>query len=171
MADQDGDSQMISSPSSSDREATPKTSNAAQLTSPPDSQHRNTAMPTSASGSAIANANGKRPLNTISNGVDEGDDLVVMQTAGLNGAGGAASATGGGGKGVAKQEFPTRTHERSGYQWNRAEDEPGYAWMNKKALDEYHRALDGLVHKDHVIRGVYRTIMDGSEMDESGVNC
>lgn len=144
-ADQDGDSQMISSPSSSDQEGTTRILTPAQPTalSPPDSQHRS-AMPTSASGSAIANANGKRPLNTISNGADDADEILAMQI-GANGAGI--------GKGVTKQEFPTKTHERSGYQWNRAEDEPGYAWLNKKALDEYHRAFDSLVHKESMVRG------------------
>jgi hypothetical protein len=102
-------------------------------------------MPTSASGSAIANANGKRPINTISNGTDDTEELIAMQT-GANSAGAA-------GKGVARQEFPTKTHEQSGYQWNRAEDEPGHAWMNKKALDEYHRAVDALVHKDSMVKG------------------
>ena len=59
------------------------------------------------------------------------------------------------GAGKAKPDFPTKTHERSGYQWNRAEDEPGYAWLNKKAMDEYHRAADGLVHKDSMILGMF----------------
>ena len=71
-----------------------------------------------------------------------------MQT-GTHGAG----AVGAAGKGVARQEFPTKTHERSGYQWSRAEDEPGYAWTNKKAVDEYHRAADALVHKDSMVKG------------------
>jgi hypothetical protein len=99
-------------------------------------------MPTSATGAAIANANGKRPLNTISNGADETDEVLAMQASG--------SAAG---KVAVRAEFPTKTHERSGYQWNREEDTPGYAWMNKKALDEYHRAVDGMVHKDHMVRG------------------
>jgi hypothetical protein len=139
-ADQDGDSQMISSPSSSDLE------NAAQTLSPADSQYNaRSAMPTSASGSAIANANGKRPINTISNGADETDEILGMRTS-ANGANAAA--------GKAKADFPTKTHERSGYQWNRTEDEPGYAWLNKKAMDEYHRALDGLVHRESMVQGV-----------------
>ena len=55
--------------------------------------------------------------------------------------------------GKLKQEFPTKTHERSGYTWGREEDAPGYAWMNKKALDEFHRAWDSLVHKDFMVKG------------------
>ena len=105
------------------------------ILSPPDSQHRS-AMPTTASGSTLANANGKRPINTISNGADDAEELAAMQA-----------------NGKTRQEFPTKTHERSGYSWNRAEDEPGYAWLNKKALDEYHRAWDGLVHKDSMLKG------------------
>jgi hypothetical protein len=52
----------------------------------------------------------------------------------------------------ARQEFPTKTHKESGYSWSRAEDEPGYTWMNKKAHDEYGRAWDSMVHKDHMVR-------------------
>lgn len=93
-------------------------------------------MPTSASGSAIANANGKRPINTISNGADESEHLAAMHA-----------------NGKPRQEFPTKTHERSGYTWSREEDAPGYAWLNKKAMDEAHRAWDSLVHKEFMVRG------------------
>lgn len=55
--------------------------------------------------------------------------------------------------GKPRQEFPAKTHDRSGYTWSREEDAPGYAWLNKKALDEYHRAWDSLVHKDSTVRG------------------
>ena len=119
---------MVSSPEDSDSELnqTMQTS----ILSPPDSQHRS-AMPASASGSAGANANGKRPINTISNGAEEVEELGQKP----------------------RQEFPTKTHERSGYKWSRAEDEPGYAWLNKKSMDEYHRTWDSLVHKDAMVRG------------------
>ena len=66
---------------------------------------------------------------------------------------GANGAAAGGAAGKTRQEFPTKTHESSGYQWSRAEDEPGYAWMNKKALDEFHRAAEALVHKEHMVKG------------------
>ena len=157
-ADHDGDSQMVSSPSDSELESnnrikTPANPVQQQSTlSPPDSQHRSV-MPTSASGAAIANANGKRPLNTISNGADETEEVAAMQAggsgvSGVSGAGKAAVRTD-------RAEFATKTHERSGYQWNREEDTPAYAWMNKKALDEYHRAIDGLVHKEVMVRGEF----------------
>lgn len=117
----DNDSRM-SSPDDSDENdiSTPQ----AQITntsilSPPDSQHRETrTMPASASGSSIANSNGKRPIQTISNGNDDMDELAAMAN------------------GKARQDLPVKTHQSSGYQWQRAEDEPGYAWLNKKAVDE-----------------------------------
>lgn len=39
--------------------------------------------------------------------------------------------------GKARQDMPVRTHQASGFQWQRAEDEPGYGWLNKKAVDEF----------------------------------
>jgi hypothetical protein len=70
--------EMLSSPEDSDdMEATTPVNQIANptaaLTSPPDSQHRGRSMPTSASGASIANSNGKRPLQTISNGHDDMD--------------------------------------------------------------------------------------------------
>lgn len=139
-ADHDGDSQMLSSGEDSDLEVSRNQTPADQVTrssilSPPDSQHR--AMPTSNSGSALANANGKRPINTISNGTDDLDDPAAMQQQ----------------QPAMRQEFPKKTHAKSGYSWSRAEDEPGHAWMNKKALDEMHRAWDALTHRDYMVKG------------------
>ena len=97
---------------------------------------------------AGANSNGKRPINTISNGTDDvehEDTLAAMQTS--------SSAK-------PRQEFPTRTHERSGYTWSREEDAPGYAWGNKKAVDEFHRAWDALVHKEHMVKGRFHQEID-----------
>lgn len=134
----DADSQMLSSPSDSDVEnntAQTPLAESSSVLSPPDSQQRNTRssnMPAAASGSAIANANGKRPLNTISNGDVEDGTRSIDQP---------------------RREFPTKTHA-SGYKWDRAEDEPGHAWLTKKAKDEFSRALDGMVHRDHVVLGV-----------------
>lgn len=134
----DPDSQMLSSPSDSDADNTTQTPQASTSStlSPPDSQHRGTRssnMPTTASGSAVANANGKRPLNTISNGDVEDGTRAIDQP---------------------RREFPTKTHPASGYKWDRAEDEPGYAWMSKKAKDEFQRAWEGMAHKDHMTLGM-----------------
>jgi len=91
-------------------------------------------MPTAASGANMANSNGKRPHGALLNGGEEDEAVETMPNAGRSNA-------------------PVQTHKDSGYQWSRAEDEPGYAWRNKKAIDEMGRALDGLVHKDLAVRG------------------
>jgi hypothetical protein len=52
-----------------------------------------------------------------------------------------------------RSNAPTQTHASSGYRWTRAEDEPGYAWTNKKAFDEMGRAWEGLAHRDVVVKG------------------
>lgn len=49
-----------------------------------------------------------------------------------------------------QQQRQTRTHQPSGYTWVRAEDEPGYAWKNKKVQDEAERFGHLLAHKDQV---------------------
>lgn len=54
--------------------------------------------------------------------------------------------------GKARQDTPAKSHQQGGYSWSRAEDEPGYSWMNKKAQDEYTRAWEGLQHKDVMVK-------------------
>lgn len=120
----DQDSHMTSSPP------------AAALLSPADSQSQTLpTMPTSASGAHLANSNGKRPHGSLSNGADEDEAVETMPNAGRSNA-------------------PTQTHASSGYRWIRAEDEPGFAWNNKKALDEMGRAWDSLAHRDVVVKGM-----------------
>nr|POE47674.1 hypothetical protein CFP56_01005 [Quercus suber] len=139
-ADHDGDSQMLSSPSdTSDNEvATPQSqvppTSSGNILSPPDSQHRETrsTMSESAHGASIANSNGKRPLQTISNGLD--DDLNSQDLAKAPGT-------------ERVLEHPAKMVS-SGYSWTRAEDEPGWSWLNKKAIDEHHRAYDSLLHRE-----------------------
>jgi len=92
-------------------------------------------MPTSASGANLANSNGKRPHGSLSNGADDDEAVETMPNAGRSNA-------------------PTQTHASSGYRWTRAEDEPGYAWTNKKAFDEMGRAWDVLAHRDVVVKGM-----------------
>lgn len=82
-ADPEGDSQMLSSPEESDNDLnTPKDRTiASSIQSPPDSQHRGESrgMPTSASGASIANSNGKRPIQTISNGNDDVEGGLIPE--------------------------------------------------------------------------------------------
>lgn len=91
-------------------------------------------MPTATSGAHLANSNGKRPHGALLNGGEEDEAVETMPNTGRNNA-------------------PVQTHASSGYRWSRPEDEPGYSWRNKKAMDEMGRALDGLVHKDLDVRG------------------
>ncbi|KAI5369693.1 hypothetical protein Slin15195_G005680 [Septoria linicola] len=147
----EGNNQMVSSPEESDIEevSTPvaQISNpAATVLSPPDSQQRS--MPTAASGASIANSNGKRPLQT---GADDMEELQNMGNA----------------NGKAKVEPSFKTHESSGYTYNKAEDEPGYAWLNKKAQDESNRAWDGLQHKDHMVKGRYGDLFDAAAKEKA----
>ncbi|KAK3672679.1 hypothetical protein LTR78_007491 [Recurvomyces mirabilis] len=171
MADNDGDSRMASSPELTDTEEveTPldQITNSSIL-SPPDSQHREPSsnMPTSAPGVARANANGKRPLNTISNGEHE----VIDVDAPMNTTTTTASANANAGKARAGQEFATHTHQASGYSWNRAEDEPGYAWLNKKAMDERSRAWADMVHQDCVVGNRYGDPFEMAEREQAMLN-
>jgi len=43
-------------------------------------------------------------------------------------------------------------HPPTGYTWSRDEDAPGYAWKNKKAQEEYARAMDQIQDKDKMIK-------------------
>lgn len=54
--------------------------------------------------------------------------------------------------GKARADLPVKTHAASGYTYSRPEDEPGYAWLNKKALDEYSRTWEHLQHKDCMVK-------------------
>lgn len=114
--------------------------NPAALTSPPDSQHSRAAPIMPSSSGASANANGKRPLKEV-NGL-EGDDEELDIARSNNAA-----------MPPKKADLPPQTHQASGYTWTRAEDEPGYSWLNKKAQDEAQRAWDGMVHREHMVKG------------------
>ena len=130
MADNDGDSHMASTPDISDPEdilVDPSTA----LLSPPETQQPSGA-PVPPPG---ANANGKRPLNTISSGAD-GEDAPAPAALGGSGA------------------HPPKTHASSGYTWTRAEDGPGHLWLSKKALDERNRAWDGVAHKEFGVQSM-----------------
>ncbi|GAB7325603.1 hypothetical protein MBLNU13_g09594t2 [Cladosporium sp. NU13] len=123
------------------------TSSPPALLSPADSQSQTLpTMPTSASGAHLANSNGKRPHGSLSNGADEDEAVETMPNAG-------------------RSNPPTQTHASSGYRWTRAEDEPGYAWTNKKALDEMGRAWDSLAHRDVVVKGRYGDPLEVAERE------
>ncbi|KAK5152545.1 hypothetical protein LTR04_006419 [Oleoguttula sp. CCFEE 6159] len=41
---------------------------------------------------------------------------------------------------------------KNGYTWNRVEDAPGYAWKNRRAMEEAERAWATITHKDRMIK-------------------
>ncbi|TKA65194.1 hypothetical protein B0A55_09853 [Friedmanniomyces simplex] len=171
MADNDGDSHMDSPPELFDLEDVQTPADQLipdpSILSPPDSQHRSAIeMPTSAPGVVGANSNGKRPLNTISNGGDEDPNAVIDLTAAaptIQLGNGKARAAGG-------QDFAPKTHQPSGYTWDKHEDEPRYAWMSKKAQDERQRAREGLVHKDSVVGNRYGDPFEMVEREQAIIN-
>jgi len=124
-------------------------------TTPPSSQSpggvslSSSTMPTVAASSSGANANGKRPLDTLDGTIDAASgidaDSPTNSTAIANGT--KATGTSGNQK--------VHTHASSGYTWTRAEDGPGYAWINRKAQEDANRAWEtGIVGKDRVIQSM-----------------
>ncbi|GAB7338976.1 hypothetical protein MBLNU457_5645t1 [Dothideomycetes sp. NU457] len=129
--DEDGDSVMQSSLAMQESTAsftpvTPDTRSNALTSelSPPSSQGVPIASPLHG-----ANANGKRPLSTLDVNGDAPPPLRSAQAA-------------------ASGPAEVQTHQPSGYTWTKQEDEPGWSWKSKRALDEANRAQDSLVMKD-----------------------
>lgn len=135
----DGDSPMSDSPADSPSSAAfvPSDSQAEKAT-------RNMAVH-----SSNANANGKRPLHDISNGADgEFSNPEQTMRMGVAPAGSTTEAA----ANTQEQVFVEQVHA-SGYKWTKPEDAPGYGWYNKKASEEYSRAVELLVHKEHMVKG------------------
>lgn len=98
-------------------------------------------MPTVASGSSGANANGKRPRDTIDTATAATDSASATAVASDISAHGNISHHAG----------HPGTHP-AGYTWTKPEDAPGYAWQNRKSQEEANRAYEqGVVHKDRSI--------------------
>lgn len=85
-----------------------------------------------------ANANGKRPISTLDGNGDVGGPAA---SAGLRSAR------------VPDAQSQVKTHPASGYTWTKPEDEPGYLWKNKRAVEDAHKAHDSLVYKDYGVLG------------------
>lgn len=100
----------------------------------------NPSMPSVAASASGANANGKRPLETL--------DGIAESTL----------ASSEGGTAVAQTQPQIRaqqihTHDASGYTWTKPEHAPGYAWSNRKAVEEAARAWEtGVVAKERAIK-------------------
>lgn len=46
----------------------------------------------------------------------------------------------------------THTDPETGYQWTRAEDQPGFEWKNQRAREDEMRALDNIIDKGSQIK-------------------
>jgi hypothetical protein len=89
------------------------------------------------------NENGKRVLGGGGLGVGGGNGVV------------GGGARGGGISKFAAQGKGEHVHKATGYAWDRVEDEPGYIWMNKRAMEEGHRAWDVIVDKGSMIKSEF----------------
>ena len=110
---------------------TPMTTSMADL-SPPSSQ--GVPLPDTSAGNLPtpgANANGKRPISLLDTNGEAPPPLRLGQS-----------------NNVPAQ---VKTHASSGYTWSKAEDEPGWAWKNRRAVEEANRAWEGLLMKDLAI--------------------
>lgn len=167
---------MLSPPDNSDSEPTQQTTpketafdpSPTSLSSPDSNHSARRTMPSAAAGSNGANSNGKRPINTISNGHDDLEGRArastlthvceptmadrVTELAAMGNNGGKLRTDHTDIAAAPQQQHPPKTHAASGYEWTRVEDEPGYAWTNKKAMDEAHRAWAALVHVECAVK-------------------
>ncbi|KAL2353880.1 hypothetical protein BJ546DRAFT_979304 [Cryomyces antarcticus] len=55
---------------------------------------------------------------------------------------------------------------KNGYTWNRVEDAPGYAWKNRRAMEEAERAWATITHKDRMIKNKYGNPFEGTNRGE-----
>lgn len=165
--DNDGDSQMQSSNSASsdditndlfpdaDKPTTPIAQTGfphlAEL-SPPNSQGV-PLLGTSAAAAAMmgANVNGKRPLSTIDNSNNSSSGEALPALPSLRGGGQTGSTA----------SAQVKTHTQSGYSWTKQEDEPGYLWKNKRAVEDANRAWDSLVLKDKRVGSECNLVLAG----------
>lgn len=151
------DDAMITSSTSANVAAprTPSRFPSASELSPPNSQPGSSAaIPlavdspsgTGAGGGVSLNANGKRVHSKSALGSIpiEGEEVAAS---GALSAGVPASAV------TTEVEGKPIGKANSGYEWSKAEDEPGFKWKNKKAVEEYHRAMEQVVDRNLMVKG------------------
>ena len=107
--------------------------------SPPSSQSR---------GTGIAASNTKTPTAFD----------ILSRSGATNGTGAGTTTT------TNVQSGPTaggqvKVHEPTGYQWVRTEDEPGYAWKNRKAQEEALKALEHIVDREKMVANRYGDLL------------
>ncbi|KAJ9647841.1 hypothetical protein H2199_001617 [Coniosporium tulheliwenetii] len=113
--------------------------------------------PTSTDPVSMATANGGVSLQTPT------QDSPTMTLSGGGGGGGGATVGMRGGRTTANSALDAPTAATGqplgvhpgGYAWYRPEDEPGFAWKNKKAQEEWGRAWDQVLDKDIMVLNKY----------------
>ncbi|MCJ1292178.1 hypothetical protein MMC34_003728 [Xylographa carneopallida] len=129
--DRDGDSQMVSSDSGNESDSMfPSASD------PPTPQNHGATNLEHLQSSQLSPPNSQDPFNTNRNVTQE--DLMDMSDQQF---GGLTSAETGNVRGQGSNE-----------EHKDAEKEPGWAWKNKKAMDEYQRAMDQVLDKNFNLR-------------------
>ncbi|KAJ4380486.1 hypothetical protein N0V86_003841 [Didymella sp. IMI 355093] len=61
----------------------------------------------------------------------------------------------------------THTDPETGYQWSKAEDQPGFEWKNQRAREDEMRALDNIIDKGSQIKTRYGDPLDDSVVAKS----
>ncbi|MCJ1384268.1 hypothetical protein MMC17_007384 [Xylographa soralifera] len=141
--DRDGDSQMLSSDSGNESDSMfPSASD------PPTPQNLSTNTLEHLRSSQLSPPNSQDPFNMNRNVTQE--DLMDMSEQQL----GEMSSTGLGNT----RGGPSNEEQKD------AEKEPGWAWKNKKAMDDYQRAMDQVLDKNFNLREF------GDLFDESNTN-
>jgi hypothetical protein len=107
--------------------------------SPPNSQHRNHAdtRPTLNSTAAVA-PNGEAAAML--------HDAPSTAMSGIHMTEDGPPATG-----TMQAQGAVKTHQPTGYQWINNEDAPGWAWENRKAMEEAVKALEGVIDKGKMV--------------------
>lgn len=54
-----------------------------------------------------------------------------------------------------KETAAINTDSETGYQWSRAEDQPGFEWKNQRAREDEMRALDNIIDKGSQIKSEF----------------
>ena len=128
--DQDGDSQMLSSDSGNESDSMFPSAN-----DPPTPQNLNAIALAQLRSSQLSPPDSQDPFNM--NGSVPQEDLMDMSEQQL----GEFSSTG-----LDTMVGPSNEQQKD------ADKEPGWAWKNKKAMDDYHRVMDQVLDKNFNLR-------------------
>jgi len=61
---------------------------------------------------------------------------------------------------TANENGVTHTDPETGYQWSKAEEQPGFEWKNQRAREDEMRALDNIIDKGSMIKSECALLQD-----------